>query len=87
MIITTIDPVPCTNSPLKDAATTATLDDVALQMDLLTTEGDEAIAHVEADRLLMQALLIAAISAKLDGQSDVALSIIASFNKIRKYYE
>ena len=76
------------SGPLEETLLPVTLDDVAMQMELIADDNtDMALCHIEADRLLLTALSIVSASCTNMEARAVLSDIIANFNKVDKIYE
>jgi hypothetical protein len=74
--------MPVRHSPLEHVTVPTTLEDVALQLEMLQTHYDLEYRHLEADRLLLLALIICTTS----NSKDDVHAVITAFNMIEKAY-
>lgn len=83
MIIRHVPPTPLVDGPLDGTKLPMTLEDVALQMAAILSDGaDIAVCHIEADRLLLRALTM------IEGiDQELVQEIVNTYNQIEKIYE
>lgn len=78
--------IPDDNGPLANTVLPESLEDVAMQIEVLPHFYDVGVAHAEADRMLLVALRIIQADSNDAEQRSAIDDIIHCYNKTRKDY-